>query len=263
MKKKEERQKKIQYLLLEQIMFSVHELRDLLECSEATLRNDLRELESKGLVQRVYGGVTSTGNLNISHNDALKVHKLEKNSIAKYVVENILQNGQTIVLDIGTTNLTLAQHIFQSSLELNIVTNSLETVSILARNNNLNILMPGGEYDSFLDTFDTVDTLDFYKKIHADYYFMSCNGIDKQMGFTVPFQNIIATKSVIRNQVSYTIVLADSSKVGKIAFKKICNLTDVDMLIIDEKCPKNERGFLDNSGLTVKYSPIFHDELLY
>lgn len=261
MGKKKDRHMKIQYLLLERNMFGVQELREILQCSEATLRNDLRELEQKGLVKRTYGGVMSTGNLIGSHHDALEVKRNEKNSIANYVMKNILKNHQTIVLDIGTTTLALAQQIFKSSLKLNVVTNSLETVRVLARNKNINISMPGGEYDHYLDTFDTVDTLEYYRKIHADYYFMSCNGIDVKAGFTVPFHEIITTKSVIRNQSFSTIALADSSKVGKIAFRKICDITDVDMLITDENCSEDKRLLLNDSELEVKYAPMIEDEL--
>lgn len=260
MSKKDERQKTIQYLLLEKNMFGIHELCEKLKCSEATLRNDLRELESKGLVKRIYGGVMSSNNLVSSHQEAAEVQKEEKASIANYVVNHILKNDQTIILDIGTTTLAVAQHIFKSSLKLNVITNSLEAINVLSRNKNINLLVPGGEYDDYLDSFDTAETIDYYKNIHADYYFMSCNGIDTKTGFTVPFHHIVATKSVLQDHSFSTIVLADSTKIGKIASRKICDLSDVDMLVVDDMCSEEERLKLSSANVDIIYAPVVHKE---
>lgn len=253
---KEKRQKKIQYLLFEKDTYRINELCDILKCSETTLRNDLKELESKGLVQRTYGGVIPSKDISGSHTDELKVQKKEKNAIAKYLVTQILKDNQTIILDIGTTTLTVAEHIFKSSLKLNVITNSLGAANILSKNDNINLFVPGGKYNSFLDSFDIAKTLSFYSEIYADYYLMSCNGVDLEKGFTIPFNKIISTKKILLDQSLSTIVLADSSKIGKITSKKICGLNDVDMLITDENCPEAKKVLLDKVDLKVKYSLI-------
>lgn len=254
--KKQIRHKKIQDLLAEKQLIGVRELAQILDCSEATLRNDLREMEKSSLIKRSHGGVLSTNDTTGSHDEALEMQKGEKKAIAIYVVNHILKNNDTIVLDTGTTTLALAECIAKSSLELNIVTNSIETASLLIKNKKLMVIVPGGEYDSYLDTLDTVESLEFYRKIHADYYFMTCNGVDPKDGFTVPYTKMIPVKQVIRNQVTSTIVLADSSKIGQITTRKICGINEVDMLIVDDRCLENQRESLLETGLDVRLAPI-------
>lgn len=261
MNKRQARHQKIQDLLLEKQLIGVRELAKILDCSEATLRNDLREMEKSSLIKRSHGGVLSTGVTDSSHDEALEVQKNEKKAIAEYVVNHILKNNDTIVLDTGTTTLVLAEYIVNSSLELNIVTNSIETASLLTKNKNLVIIVPGGEYDSHLDTLDTAESVEFYKKIHADYYFMTCNGIDPKDGFTVPYTKMMPIKQVIRNQVTSTIVLADSSKVGQVTTRKICGINEVDMLIIDDGCTEKQKESLLETGLDIRFAAVANMEV--
>jgi len=256
--KKEARHRRIQVLLIDSSMLRVQELCDALDCSEATIRNDLRELEEKGLVKRTFGGALSTGNTYGSTDLTVhqKLHSREKNAIARYVVSNILENGQTIILDIGTTTLMLAQCIARSSLHLNVVTNSLVAANILIHNEKIDLHLPGGTYSRFLDTFDVSATLDYYHNIHADYFFMSTNGISLEAGFTVPHQNLAAVKSVLIKQSRKTIALSDHSKINKSAFRKVCDFSDVDMLIVDDACSESDREILARTELEVRFAPI-------
>ncbi|TWT25415.1 DeoR/GlpR family DNA-binding transcription regulator [Planomicrobium sp. CPCC 101110] len=256
MNKRQVRHQKIQALLVERQLIGVRELAQILGCSEATLRNDLREMEKSSLIKRSHGGVLSNSEADSSHDEALEVQKNEKKAIAQYVVDHILKNNDTIVLDTGTTTLILAEYISKSSLELNIVTNSIETASILTKNKKLVIIVPGGEYDSHLDTLDTSESVEFYKKIHADYYFMTCNGIDPKDGFTVPYTKMIPIKQVIRNQVTSTIVLADSSKIGQVTTRKICGLNEVDMLIVDNGCTEIQKKSLLETDLDIRFAQM-------
>lgn len=254
--KKEARHRRIQVLLIDANMMRVQELCEELGCSEATLRNDLRELEAKGLVKRTFGGVLSTGNTLGTTSDHQKLHRREKNAIARYVVSNILKNGQTIILDMGTTALMLAQNIAHSNLRLDVVTNSLAAVNTLAYNDQITLHVPGGTYDRNNDTFDVSSTIEYYRNIHADYFFMVFNGISLEAGFTVPTPNWAALKAVVIKQSRKTIALADHSKVNKLAFRKVCDFSDVDMLIVDGGCSDEEREYLQQTKMDIRYAPL-------
>lgn len=125
MNKKEQRHQDICNLLIERDHVSVPELCILLNCSEATIRNDLRELEENSMVKRIYGGVIPTGNTphKVPYPDRQFLHNDEKDVIADYVVENILQPNQTIILDAGTTTVSLATRIAGLPFPLTILTN--------------------------------------------------------------------------------------------------------------------------------------------
>ena len=252
--KKERRHKKIQAILLDRGMARIQELCELLGCSEATLRNDLREMEGKGLIKRTFGGAISTGNLvgpNFVHQ---KLHQVEKEAIARYVIQNIVKEGNTIILDVGTTTMAVAQVLAQTNLKVNVVTNSLITANFLIKNKNVDIHVPGGKYDRFLDTFDFSDSISYYNNIHADYFLMSCNGVTLESGFTVPQKVLAVTKSIIMKHVNKSIMLVDHTKIGKTAFYKACDFSDIDLLVVDEKCSESDKQLLEGTGVDVRYA---------
>lgn len=252
--KREQRQKKIQSILLDRGMARIQEMCELLGCSEATLRNDLREMESKGLIKRTFGGAISTGNLVGSNFVHQKLHQPEKEAIARYVVQNVIREGSTVVLDVGTTTMAVAQELARSNRKVNVVTNSLITANFLIKNENIDIHVPGGKYDRFLDTFDFSDSIAYYNNIHADYFLMSCNGVTLEAGFTVPQKALAVSKSIIMKHVDQSVMLADHTKIGKTAFYKACDFSDIDLLVVDDKCGENDKQLLKSTGVDVRYA---------
>lgn len=253
--KKDRRHRKIQTILLDRGMARIQELCKLLGCSEATLRNDLRELEEKGLIKRTFGGAVSTGNLIGSNCVHQKLQQVEKEAIAQYVVNNIIKEGNTIILDIGTTTMAVAQLLARSNLRLNVVTNSLITANILLKNKNIDINVPGGKYDRFLDTFEFADSISYYNNIHADYFFMSCNGLTLDSGFTVPQKVLAVTKGIIMEHVNKSIMLLDHTKIGKTAFYRACEFSKINLIVVDNKCSEEEMRILENTGVDIRYAP--------
>ena len=147
---------------------STAELCNELNCSSATIRNDLRELDRMKLIKRIFGGAATLDDTYgcIPMKEHLEYARSEKELIAEYVVTNIIKPGQSIILDMGSTCLALARQLSNIDFDLNIITNSLLNAEALSQNPHIYLSMPGGSYSIPSDTFDCAWTLEYLSLIH-------------------------------------------------------------------------------------------------
>ncbi|WP_172807766.1 DeoR/GlpR family DNA-binding transcription regulator [Christensenella intestinihominis] len=257
--KKGIRQNRILFLLLKHKSMSNKELCDELKCSEATIRNDLRELDHLKLIKRVFGGAKTLDDTYgcIPMSEHLEYAYEEKEAIAAYVVANILKPNQSVVLDMGSTCLALARQIAQLPFDINVVTNSLLNAEALSKNPHVYLSLPGGTYNITADTFDSARTLEYYDNIHPDYYLMSANGLTAD-GITITM-TADSTRSIIKQRIAQSaekvILLCDHNKLNKTCFYKICDIGDIDLIVTDDKCSPEERNILTNLGVEVAFAP--------
>lgn len=258
MSKKEQRHQQICNLLIEKGHLSVPELCTILNCSEATIRNDLRELEENSMVKRIYGGVIPTGNMphKVPFPNRQFLYSQEKDAIAKYVAKNILQPNQTIILDAGTTTISLATIILELSFPLTIVTNSLPCAYIISQKTQHRLHIAGGAYDHEVGSCHDQQSIDFLSYLHADIFFLCPTGISTGAGFAVPDHGGAEIKRTMIRQASRVIALADHSKFDKTGLHIICGLGDVESVVTDELLHRDMVGKFQSAGLNILRAPI-------
>lgn len=256
--KKGIRQNRILFLLLQYKSMSNKELCNELDCSEATIRNDLRELDQLKLIKRIFGGASILDDTYgcIPMSEHLEFAYEEKEAIATYVVANILKPNQSIMLDMGSTCLALARQIANLTFDINIVTNSLLNAEALAKNPHVYLSMPGGTYNITADTFDSARTLEYYDNIHPDYYLMSTNGLTSAgITITMTTDSSRATiKQKIVQNANKVILLCDHNKLGKTCFYKVCDVADIDFIVTDDRCTSADRNVLEGLGVEVAFA---------
>lgn len=253
MNKKEQRHQNICNLLIERDHVSVPELCTILNCSEATIRNDLRELEENSMVKRIYGGVIPTGNTphKVPYPNRQFLHNEEKDAIANYVVENILQPNQTIILDAGTTTVSLATRIVQLPFPLTILTNSLPCAYIVSQNSLHRLNIAGGSYDHEVGSCHDHQTIQYFNFLHADVFFLCPTGISTGAGFAVPDHGGAEVKRAMMKQAGKVIALADHSKFNKTGLHIVCAVNQVDYVVTDDRITSDDIGKFQNAGLKI------------
>ena len=140
----EERKSRIIELLNENSKLVVPDLCDYFEVSPATIRNDLRELENGGLLKRTHGGAilnTKTGYELNSYQKGVK-NLAAKQAIARYAV-NLVDDGDTIAIDTGTTTLEFAK-LLAGKNGITAVVNDIGIAKQLEENSDTNIILTGG-----------------------------------------------------------------------------------------------------------------------
>lgn len=257
--KREVRQNQILFLLLKNKTMTNKELQEAMGCSEATIRNDLRELDELKLIHRYYGGAMALDDTygNIPMDEHLEHATKEKESIARYVVNNLIRPGMSIVIDTGSTCLALSRLLSKVDFPLNVVTNSLLNAEVFAKNYKINLTVPGGIYNAGVDSFDCSLSSSFYERIHPEVFFFSANGINSQIVTITRTSDSIRSvikKSIIQSA-EKSILLVDHTKIDKTCFYEVCNTKQIDLVVTDDLCTEKERESFINLGVPVEFSP--------
>lgn len=213
----------------------VSELSKEFEVSEETIRRDLDKLEEDGHVTKSYGGavLNERSSIDLPFNVRWNANSEGKHRIAELICREI-EDGDHIMLDASTTAVFIAKSIKQKR-HLTVITNSIEILLELADVTGWDIIAPGGELRPNSMSLIGKKALDGIGSYHVDKAFFSCKGIDLKNGVT---DGNVETGGVKQNMLAAAdkVYLAvDSSKFGRTAFSKICNLSDLDCVVTDRE----------------------------
>lgn len=234
------------------------ELVKIINVSSETIRKDLKYLDEKGYISRVHGGAVAINNNPIDeiekqYIDFEKRQNLyidRKISIAKRAAE-LVQEGQSVALDPGTSNFELAKILKEKFNRLTIVTNSLKNALEFADKSTFTVIVTGGvlmadEY-SFVSDFSSL----ILDKLNIDVMFLTVSGISSFAGFTDQRIDEVLVQNKMRSVSQKVIALADSSKFGKASLVRICGLEDVDTIITDSEIDNSIKDEIINNGVPV------------
>ena len=234
----EKRKQKILEILNQEGNIKVTSISKLFNISEVTIRNDLTDMENKGLLTRVHGGAVSSYKTYYSMNltQRLSTNQEEKNIIAKKIA-GMIENNDTVMLNSGTTTL-LVFRMFPKNLNLNIVTNSIAIALEAADYPNFNIILLGGLTNSkYQFTFGS-DANSQLMNYHADKLILSVDGIDIKTGFSTYYDREAELDRIMLNQSSIKIIAADFSKFNRSAFTKIAGINIADYIVTNNELPE-------------------------
>ena len=139
----EERQQTILHLLDTRGQVTIADLSSRFSVSEMTIRRDLAQLEAEGLLRRTHGGATRTasGSFEPPFTLRARLHPDAKRAIAAEVADR-LADGQTVVLDGGSTGAAIAEAI--AGRNLTVCALNMRVAGILASSPNTRVMVPGG-----------------------------------------------------------------------------------------------------------------------
>jgi len=210
-----------------------------MEVSSETIRKDLDYLEQSGQLVRVHGGAVPapSGSIPeipeeyISFQIRNSQHLEQKVAITKYAA-SLVQEGQVVALDYGSTSQIMALALKERFHKLTIITNSLQNTLLLSDSPGFTIILTGGVLNK--DEFTLVDDFTpLLDHLHIDVLFMTVTGIDPVIGCTDQRLSEAKLQRQMSRNASRTIVMADSSKFGRASLAKICPIRDVNMVITD------------------------------
>lgn len=247
----QERQQIISEILKEKSSIKVNEISQLLNVSESTIRRDLQEMEEKNLLTRTHGGAVGLDNktnYEPSFQDK-KDERIEQKIRIAEIANNFIQDGDTIILDSGTTILELAKKI--KAKNLTIITNSIDIASELSGNSNIDIIVTGGSLRVNTRAMVGNITESVLRNFRVDKVFLGANGISIEEGITTPNFIEAQTKKVMMNHARKAIVLADSSKFENVSFSVICPAKAVSMIITSDDISKRKIREYEEVGVDI------------
>ena len=181
---KEERQKFILEKLSSSQRVNFVELEKHLNVSYDSIRRDVIELEDKGLLKKVHGGIVANSYFQaLSQSKTAFQGSKELEIIVKKAVKLVRQN-ETLIMDGGITNFHIARHL-PKNLQATIITNSPSLAITLNDHPNIDVIVLGGRYFKKYQITFGGETIAQMETIYADTYFMGVNGVDIEKGLTV------------------------------------------------------------------------------
>lgn len=229
----DERHKRVIDLLKKESKIRVDDLAARLNVSQVTMRKDLDTLEKRGLLERIHGSAifSQQSRFNITFLEKLHMNAAAKKLIAQAALSYI-NEGDSIILDAGTTTLSLAQALAGKFKSLYVITNSVAAALELSKA-GYEILLIGGQvrnHSLALIGPAAVKTLESY---HADRAFIGASGISLSHGCSTPNALDAEIKEAMIRAAEETYVLSDSSKFGHNCLVSFASLSDIHLTITD------------------------------
>lgn len=234
----ERRQMIIQYLE-EHGSATVEDLSKKLNVTTMTIRRDFQYLEDNNIASRTFGGAILKSKLitEIPYENKSLINIDKKKRIAEHAT-SLVQNGQIVILDAGTTNMEIAKLLVKKQ-NLIVVTTDLKIAIFLSSCTDFEILCTGGSVQNSTSSFLGSHAVEFLKSINADISFVGSSSIDVERGITTPSPLKADIKKQMIKCSSKSILVADSSKFQKISFIKVCDLSEFYKIITDDDLNKN------------------------
>lgn len=230
--KPNERQLIIMDILHQEGKISVKELVTLFAISAETIRRDLNALSRAGKLQKIHGGGILPRLIGEGpFQQRLSENVAAKRDIAKRAAALILP-GDTLFIDTGSTTLSFAEELVQID-ELTIITNSCDIAKITGSNPTSRVFLLGGAYHA--DNHETTGPLaiEQISKFQANTCVLTIGGIHSEAGLTdYNIDEALIAQAMIK-QSEKVIILADSTKLNKIAAFKVASLAEIDTLVCE------------------------------
>ncbi|MBS7537975.1 DeoR/GlpR family DNA-binding transcription regulator [Ancylobacter lacus] len=226
------RQSDILHAVRESGSYSITDLAERLAVSTETIRRNIRPLIENGSLLRFHGGI-----MDPDHQDEppfqrrMQVNRESKRRVAA-LVRGMIHDGDSLILDNGTTTTYVAEALRDHS-GLVAVTNSAQIACRLSSRNNNRVFMAGGELSGDDAAAFGAGSLDFLRQFEVKYALISVAGVTGR-GDLVDFHLFEAEFSrAAMKQARETWVIADTSKFGRDAPVRVCDLAAIDVIVSD------------------------------
>jgi len=224
----------------------VNQIAEQLSVSRETIRRDLTELQTRGVINRSHGGALLAGKPKTADAYALPVlperHRLggfrertriqteAKTKIARHAL-SMIRPDDTILLDGSSSSWFLARQL--PELDFTVVTSSVSIIQVLMSRPSIRLVGLGGDFSPAEESFFGEMTGRQLSNKNIDTLFFSCQGLERDRGI---FTSSEAHASLLRQMflaARRVVLLADSSKIGQIGSAHVCGFGEVDTLITE------------------------------
>ncbi|MFQ6065734.1 MAG: DeoR/GlpR family DNA-binding transcription regulator [bacterium] len=245
------RQSEIKKLIQDEGSVRVSELSKIFKVSGVTIRRDLEKLEQEEVIKRTHGGAVVLGTDDLMRNLAFRdqAHVEEKRRIGK-AAARLVKDGNTIILDGGTTTTEIARNL-DNAKNLTVVTNAVNIPLALRNNSEITIIMTGGTLKAPSFSLTGRAAAESINHLNVDKTFLSVQGISLEKGLTNTSVSDLYLKRSIIAAAKEVILVADSSKFGRIEFCTVAPITAVHKIITDNEISPHLTRELETIGIEV------------
>lgn len=228
-----ERQQMILEILRQQQAADLESLAQKLGVSSSTVRRDLDELETRGVIERTHGGAVYRGEQKhpVAFDERRDKNVEAKRAIGRYAA-GLVEPGMTLLLDGGSTVYYAAQQI--TARPLQVVTNSLTTAMLFSDDEQVDLVMLGGELYPRTGVLVGPLATHCLNQLHADLLLFSLAGIHEDEAFNLNLKQA-EVEQIMLQQAARSVLLMDATKFGRKSLARVCSTDDVEQIVTDRK----------------------------
>jgi len=248
-----ERQQIILEILEQEGVVRTAELCEMLNVSAVTIRSDLRDLSKTGVCEVVWGGAVSkapTTEAEARLDQRSKINKESKQRIGAKAAK-LIEVGQTIILDAGSTTVEIVNHLPHDLEYLRVVTPALNVAVATTHYPYIELVMPGGVLRNLTRSLIGSQTLRSLEMFNADWLFLASSGFDVKHGVTTGNMMEVEVKRTMVQQAARVALVADGSKFGRLLSLNVAPLSAIDFLITDNQISDEDVQAIEAVGVTV------------
>lgn len=252
------RREQILELIRERGTVTVEEIARQMQVSAVTIRRDLEQLDRVGTVRRVHGGATLVHAgptfLVGRFTKHAQEHPREKAAIGR-LAATLVQNGETIIIDAGTTTLELARNL-SGKQRVTAVCTAVNVAEELENIPGITVMLTGGTMRSRVNSLVNPLLEASLARVYADKVFLALTGLDAARGVSTKDFAEADVKRLLVRAGRTVIALADHSKLGQAMPAFVARPDALQMLITDERADPAQVKALETAGVKVLLAPL-------
>jgi len=243
-----ERQRLVLNKVINLPKINVSELSKEFGVSQVTIRQDLRVLEEAGVLRRFHGGA-----MPVSDDDIMKRMSFNLDYKSKIAIEaaSLVSNGETVLIESGSTNALLARELAKKN-DVTIITNSTFISRFIRGMTSLKVILLGGDYQHESEVLVGPLARICLKEFHVDKVFIGVDGFSKEVGFTCINLMRAEIARAMADRAEKVIVVTDSTKFDTIGVASQFKADEVDIVITDEHILEKDVKILKGFGIEVR-----------
>ncbi len=245
----EPRRRKILEWLQEEGSARVRDLSAAFEVSEATIRQDLERLEADGYITREHGGAflktlpRQVETLSLQH-----LENMDKKRKIGVRAASLVGDGETIILDAGSTTTEIAHGLLQRR-ELTVITNALNIALILGAVPGFAVHMPGGQFKAPTLSLSGDKSVEYFRDILSGKLFLATAGVSLEAGLTYPSFADLQLKQAMIKAAQQVYLVADSTKINRTSFTRLGTLDVIHSFITDDGIREEDAREFERRGI--------------
>jgi DeoR/GlpR family transcriptional regulator of sugar metabolism len=196
----------------------VVDLAERLHVTSSTIRRDLDRLRSEGKLTRTYGGAVGdrhSGAVPAPHERAIRARR-QKDAIGRWAAAQV-GDGETVVLDAGTTTGRVAHHL-RDRQRLTVITNGITALFELGQAGRVELILVGGAFRRMGQGFVGPLAELTLHRLSADKVFLGADGLVSDRGICDASPMLARCKELMAERSRQVFVLADFTKIGRAPF---------------------------------------------
>jgi DeoR/GlpR family transcriptional regulator of sugar metabolism len=225
----------------------VPDLAAAFDVSPMTVRRDLRVLAREGKLERVHGGAVS------AEEDRpfaeIAVERSEAKERIGAAAAGLVQDGQTVVLDVGTTAVQVARHLRGRSLT--VITTNLAAYEELLPEPEITLILPGGTVRRDYRSLVGVIAEDSLRQLSANVAFIGTSGVDAEVSVWDTTMVEVPIKRAMMAAADRVVLLADRQKFSMGGVVRVCGAADIDQIVTETDIPATTQIAVEEAGIEV------------